>query len=85
MKMTTNVQRLKIARAVQEMNDNGDYANLREDYSGRGMYGATCYGAVVEDIDEFVHLAKKHGIKQKPCTDNMGMKYIVYYPAIKGK
>ena len=80
--MTNNIKRFKIARAVQEMIDRGDYASLQEDYSGRGMFGATCCGAVVEDVDKFIKIVKKNGVKENPLTDNMGMKYIVYYSTI---
>jgi len=73
---------MKIAKAVEEIQEQEFYASLREDYSGRGMYGATCYGAVVSDVNEFIRIAKKHGIKETPKVDNMGKNYIVYYPTI---
>jgi hypothetical protein len=32
-----------------ELFDDGDEVNIREGYSGRGMYGRTCFGIVFEN------------------------------------
>jgi hypothetical protein len=60
---------------------------LRTDYSGRGMYGASCVGLVHSDIDSliaFVSLVRTRvgdewalrGARQ----DSMGMSVITYWP-----
>ena len=33
--------------------------DLRENYSGRGMYGSTCYGIVTDDPDELTEFKLK--------------------------
>lgn len=56
---------------------------VREDYSGRGMYGATCYGIVTDDATNCLEIAGEHGLKGAR-TDGMGLKTIVYWPSIEG-
>lgn len=41
------------------------------DYSGRGMFGATCPAVRLDSIHEFNTSAAVH-------TDNMGLGYVVY-------
>lgn len=54
--------------------------SLRTDYSGRGMFGKTCWGIVCDDpIDTITEVGIK-GYK----TDNMGYSVIVYWPNITG-
>lgn len=54
---------------------------VRTDYSGRGMFGKTCYGIVCANINECLEVAGKHGLRNAR-TDNMGKNYIVYWPGI---
>ena len=56
---------------------------LRVDYSGRGMYGATCYGIVTDDPDACVEEAAARGIRGSK-RDSMGRQAIVYWPHIAG-
>lgn len=55
--------------------------SLYEGYSGRGMYGKTCYGITCESYLEVIELAAEQGIKGARW-DNMGKRYIVYWPDI---
>lgn len=55
---------------------------IREDYSGRGMYGKTCMGVVFnptnvkqEDLEYLRGVGK---------IDSMGTDLIIYFPNIKG-
>lgn len=54
---------------------------IREGYSGRGMFGSTCYGIVCSDVNECIAQAGKFGIIGAK-RDSMGMDYIVYFPDI---
>lgn len=56
--------------------------DLRENYSGRGMYGSTCYGIVTDDPDGLVERAVELGLKGA-CTDSMGLSTIVYWKNIR--
>ena len=60
--------------------DNND-VRLITDYSGRCMYGATCYGVITDNIEDTIAELGITGAK----TDNMGLSYIVYFPKIKGE
>ena len=57
---------------------------VRESYSGRGMYGKTCYGIVCEDTTECIEAAAERGIRGAE-TDSMGRSFIVYWRNITGK
>ncbi len=67
-----------------------------ESYSGRGMFGAKCIGIVCSDITEtmldlvdFIAEANQVSVRKAKkmlgdyCYDNMGLKYILYFPTIK--
>ncbi len=56
---------------------------VRSTYSGRGMYGKTCYGIDCDDITSCIELAAAKGLKGAK-TDNMGKGYIVYWPSVNG-
>jgi hypothetical protein len=51
------------------------------DYSGRGMFGRTCYGITCENANECLEVAGSKGIRGGKI-DNMGKRYIVYWPDI---
>ena len=68
--------------------------SYRTDYSGRGMFGRTCFGIVCEDdmmstliqlcdairdSEDFISAYNELGI---PRTDSMGMDTILYFPSI---
>lgn len=54
---------------------------LRESYSGRSMYGKTCYGIVTDRPDELIERAIEQGITGA-STDNMGLSTIVYWKSV---
>lgn len=70
-----------------DLDDEAVYAR----YSGRGMYGSTCFGLVldVQDLLVGVALAQVFGpddawdIARKARTDNMGYSTIVYFPGVE--
>lgn len=67
---------------AEEMALDGYDCKFVDDYSGRGMYGKTCVGFIVDAMDEIKHRVRERGIKANACRDNMGLSYIVYYPSI---
>lgn len=56
--------------------------SIREDYSGRGMYGAQCLAVVCDDPDACLEVAGSKGIRGG-VVDSMGLSYIVYWPRLK--
>ena len=56
--------------------------NLRTDYSGRGMFGSTCFGIDCESSTECIETAAQFGIKGAK-VDKMGKGWIVYWPHLK--
>lgn len=52
---------------------------LRDDYSGRGMFGKQCYGIDCDNWAECVEEAAIAGIRNAKY-DQMGKGYIVYWP-----
>ena len=56
-----------------------------EKYSGRGMYGSTCWGIVLSTslVDKAISMGKKKGLKEAR-TDNMGLDMFVYWPYERG-
>ena len=55
---------------------------LYEDYSGRGMFGATCLGIVCADPQAAIEEAAARGLRGS-SHDNMGKDFIVYWPAVQ--
>ena len=55
---------------------------IRDDYSGRGMYGRTCYGIECFDPIGCIEQAALNGI-EGANYDQMGLDYIVYWPRIR--
>lgn len=50
-------------------------------YSGRGMYGACCWGVSAPESDISPYLRRcKLGT---PCRDNLGLDYIHYWPNLE--
>jgi hypothetical protein len=56
--------------------------SVYERYSGRGMFGDTCWGIVCPHsaVKEVIRATKGFG---KACTDEMGLDAIVYWPFFK--
>lgn len=52
--------------------------SFRTTYSGRGMNGRTCVGITTDSPEDLIAEAGIVGAK----TDNMGRKFIVYWPAL---
>jgi hypothetical protein len=68
---------------VEYLEDMDIDANVRAEYSGRGMYmyGSTCVGIVVGDVVAVGYAAGALGIDWDDVphrTDNMGLSTIVY-------
>ena len=57
------------------------HGEIRPDYSGRGMFGKTCYGIVCDDANKCLEAAGSYGITGGK-VDNMGRQFIVYWPEI---
>jgi len=70
---------------IQSIYSVADIVNgkVRTDYSGRMMYGKTCYGIVCDDPWATMNEAELLGLKNAKF-DNMGLQYIVYWTSIKG-
>lgn len=51
------------------------------EYSGRGMYGRTCFGVVCADEVECIEAAAKIGLRGAK-VDSMGRDAIVYWPNV---
>lgn len=65
---------------------------LREDYSGRGMYGDTCIGVVLSGVSAFarflIAVAAESSddaawLADNVVVDNMGRSMIYYFPGVK--
>lgn len=56
--------------------------SITSSYSGRGMFGKTCYGITCNSMYECIEVAASKGLKGAK-TDNMGRQYIVYWPHIQ--
>jgi len=69
-----------------------DVIAVRENYSGRGMYGGKCLGFVVSSestvlrlvacMTEVLGLDTTLDITRKAATDSMGRDMIVYFPGV---
>jgi hypothetical protein len=68
------------ARIVEYAIKNG--LNVRNDYSGRGMFGKLCLGVVgsMPELDALLNQVK--GANEGLCKDNMGLGFIYYWPSI---
>lgn len=58
--------------------------DVRESYSGRGMYGETCYGIVCDNANRCLELAGAAGLLGGK-VDSMGRQMIVYWPNVRGE
>ena len=78
------IDQAELVEAIEEAADEVS-GSIREDYSGRGMYGKTCYGIVVDGSGtEVIEAAAALGVRGAR-TDNMGKGTIVYWPHVKGQ
>jgi len=77
MKLTTLEEKIE---AIEEA-AHAVGGTVRDSYSGRGMYGRTCYGIDCDDDTECVVQAARRGLPT-PSIDQMGRGYIVYWKTI---
>lgn len=66
---------------LHEVADTVD-GEIRSDYSGRGMYGRTCYGIECEEPISCIENAAMQGITGANY-DQLGLGNIVYWPRIR--
>lgn len=55
---------------------------ITNNYSGRGMYGARCYGIECDEPVSCIEQAAMQGITGANY-DQMGLQYIVYWPGVE--
>jgi len=77
------VERSDAIKAIEQLAEECE-GRVTESYSGRGMFGKTCYGVIVDDVNDTLERAGALGLKGGR-TDNMGKRAIVYWPSIKGE
>ena len=88
----TPSERNAIRRALENCDDAVE--SVQTDYSGRGMYGAKCFGIVTDDPFRVVgsmsmalgmedHYDLAIDLYSNTCTDNMGLSKIVYFPDVE--
>jgi hypothetical protein len=75
--------REKQIKAIEETADTVG-GHVRNDYSGRGMYGETCYGIVCDNEEECIEVGALKGLRGAN-TDSMGKSRIVYWKSCKGE
>ena len=58
--------------------------SFRDDYSGRGMFGAVCPGIVCQrhEVKAVMSAVERAGVEAAASTDCMGMDAIVYWSSI---
>lgn len=68
---------------IQAVHDTAEAVGgkVRTDYSGRGMFGRTCYAIDCTDKVECIEQAARFGLNNAKY-DNMGENWIVYWPHI---
>lgn len=89
----TSAEAEQVAAKVREYDET---ATAYTDYSGRGMYGTECFGIVTTNINlvlpAMVAVLTDEGkdfdvfeLAQELRTDNMGLSFIAYFPAVQVK
>jgi hypothetical protein len=85
------VARDKIVTALEDAGLDADDGVIREEYSGRGMYGQTCFALTLDYWSEFalflVEFAKAEGdqsdiaqeLAQNFSSDSMGHGMVFYF------
>ena len=59
----------------------GAYGDEYLDYSGRAMYGAKCFGIVVDRYQKAALMAEAEELGfANPKVDTLGLHFIVYWP-----
>lgn len=74
-----------IHKTVDDLSDEGCDARVQTDYSGRAMFGRTCYGITSreQNDEQVIELAARNGLRGAR-VDSMGPGVIVYWPSIDG-
>jgi hypothetical protein len=67
-------------RIVEYANRNG--LDIRDDYSGRGMFGKQCLGVVGSIAELDALLNRVEGSNEGLCKDSMGKEFIYYWPSV---
>lgn len=88
---------MTVEEAIKNFISENEQYELYENYSGRGMFGRTCLGVIVQRNDSFmdfiINLTKYMDdydvddidFKLEGATyDNLGLDTIVYFPNIGG-
>lgn len=70
----------KDQQKIKDASENGDNRRLHADYSGRGMFGATCWSIYCDDANDVICEVGLKGTK----TDSMGKGSVVYWPNVTG-
>lgn len=82
MTITITVDQEEILNAEAECREGYTYSG----YSGRCMYGDTCFGIVVRYRDDLQEILEAAGDFTEafgaPRWDNMGLSYIAYWPSV---
>jgi hypothetical protein len=75
-----------IHKTVEDLSDEGCDAQVRTGYSGRAMFGRTCYGITSRERNDkqVIELAARNGLRGAR-VDSMGLGVIVYWPSIDGE
>lgn len=57
---------------------------VRPSYSGRGMFGRTCYGVSCQDASACIEETAALGVRGAR-QDSLGLRSIVYWPSVEGE
>lgn len=88
---------MTVEEAIKNFISENEQYELYENYSGRGMFGRTCLGIIVQRNDSFIDFIIKLtkylddndvddiDFKLEGATyDNLGLDTVVYFPNIGG-
>ena len=88
---------MKIADLIREFCEETDGCEVYENYSGRGMFGSTCMGIVVEKDFSYMKMIVKltrfldrndfdnpESELEGMMMDSLGLDTIMYFPNIQG-
>lgn len=88
---------MTVEEAIKNFISENEQYSLYENYSGRGMFGRTCLGVIVQRNDSFIDFIIKltkylddNGIEDVDFSlegvsyDALGLDTIVYFPNIGG-
>jgi hypothetical protein len=71
------MDRIAAERMVEAIENEGGEASIRDEYSGRGMYGRTTCAVVAESRGELYAAAGIENVRNIRI-DNMGRRFIAY-------